>query len=245
MARSVAGRRQVSEWPGNGLFREAKTASPATVVFVHQYAGNRDSSRQHQDMVLAMGFNSFSFNLTPRLRDASIPIWADELGAVLDAVEGPKILYSFSFPSVSVPTLLARAPREDVKAWICDGGPFSEIWRCYWNLLTHFKIGHPIPRFFATSRNFFAAGGWRYDSWVRRNLALMQPLPILSIRNTQDPLVPMRAIDKFFALGGPELQPERLTIESRGHLDGLSVAPKIYTHRVHEFLASKIVFARP
>lgn len=226
----------MAEWPSNGRMRETlPRSSKPTVVFVHNYAGNRDSSTQHQDMVLTMGFNCFSFDMTTRLKDAKISDWATELGSILDAIEGDKILYTFSFPSVSVPTLLARGERKDVRAWIADGGPFCEIYQCYWNLLTFLKYGNPLQRFLSTGYNYLAAGGPLYTMFARRNLARMQPLKILSIRNRRDPLVPPRAIDKFWALNR-NLSVERVEIESRGHLDGIEADRFKYESTVQNFL---------
>lgn len=227
-----------SQWPGNGRWRETipPSCKPA-IVFIHQYGGNRSSTHRHQDMVLDFGYNCFSFNLNTRLKETKIPDWADALEEALDAVEGPKILYSFSFPSVSVPTLLARGRREDVRAWVCDGGPFCEIWRCYWNLMTYLNMGNAVTRFLRSGYNYFAAGGPLYDGHVREALRRMQPLPVFSIRNTHDPLVPPRAIDKFFALN-PELNIQRLQIESSGHLDGIAVQPELYKESVRGFLDS-------
>lgn len=228
------------QWPGGGRFREAipKSFKP-TIVFIHQYGGNADTSHRHQDMVLDMGYNCFSFRLTPRIRDAGIEGWAEELREVLDAIEGPKIIYSFSFPSVSVPALLGTRPRKDVRAWICDGGPFSEIWQCYWNLLTFLKVGNVVSRFVGTFANYVSAGGPFYDNKVAKWLAGMNPgLPIFSIRTGADILVPVRAIERFFSLGPPTLNIQTLLIPNIGHLEGLQKAENVYKSAVENFLKS-------
>src|SRR4051812_33939799 len=97
------------KWPHNGRLRETlPRSSRPTIVFVHNYGGNRDSSIAHQDLMLTLGYNCFSFDLKTRLKDARIPDWADELETVLNALEGEKIIFTLSFPSVTVPTLLGR-----------------------------------------------------------------------------------------------------------------------------------------
>jgi pimeloyl-ACP methyl ester carboxylesterase len=232
------------------------SVSPArgTVIFIHHYGGSRATSHWHQSLVNDMGFDAFAFDLSGNripqwsgrfpenleFHSGVIERWADELNAVLDTISGPKILYSFSFPSVAVPAALFRRPRADVRAWICDGGPFLEMMSCQWNLFTSgYPVPNPLKRAALTAYSYTRMGGplytLRVHKWVR---ALSPDLPILSIRGAHDPLVPPRATDLFFACN-PRLNLQRFLMPEGGHLDGLKRFAKEYTETVRSFLAAK------
>jgi pimeloyl-ACP methyl ester carboxylesterase len=239
--------------PGQGRLRRApdKRFAP-TVVFLHHFGGNRGTTRRHQDMVLEMGFDCYSFNLSanviptfeglrPRhleaFRRGVIEHWAAELAAVLDGLEGRKILFSFSFPSVTVPALLGPRPRADVTAWICDGGPFIDMWPCMWNLFTYTRPELGVAKRLAlTGVSYAAMGGPFYRLGVTGWMHGLDPgFPILSIRSGNDVLVPERAIDGFFAVN-PRLRPRKLLLPDASHLEGLKQFPQIYKTAVADFL---------
>lgn len=212
------------------------------MVFLHQFGGNRESSYRHQDMVLDMGHNSFAFDLRPGATKTSIDDWARDLKRVLDSLQGDKILYTFSFPSVAVPALLGRRQRADVRGWISDGGPFCDVWHCVRRLLAKRKRGNPIARLIRTWQAWRNFGGFDYDVNVRRWLESLDPeFPILSIRATADQLVPVHSIDRFFDLN-QRLNLTKFTLEGVGHLEGLRRAPENYRRAVENFL--KTVSAR-
>jgi pimeloyl-ACP methyl ester carboxylesterase len=226
----------MTNWPSNGQYRETIPPSfKPTVVFIHNYGGNRTTTHRYQDMVLDMGYNCFSFDLVRGFGYGTVHTYISQLREVLETVPGPKIVYSFSFPSVSAAAVLAEG-RTDIKAWICDGGPFAEIWSCYNNLLTRMQRGNALTRPLITSWIWFSAGGSKYYSSVAKWLNAIKPgFPILSIREEKDRLVPPRAIAKFFAYN-PKLNLKVLEIKGADHLEGLKKSPDLYTDTVRGFL---------
>ncbi|MGE0528815.1 MAG: alpha/beta fold hydrolase [Bdellovibrionales bacterium] len=240
-------------WPCNGRLRHARDKRfAATVVFIHHFGGNRSSTRRHQDMVLDMGLDCFSFDLsfnrTPKwtllnsLSENALESWTRELELVLNALPGDKILYSFSFPSTSVPTLLARRPRTDIKAWICDGGPFLEPWRCLWN---YFIYAEPTPRltkrFLLTCYSYVFIGGPLYETRIHDSVSRLDPgLPILSVRSGRDVLVPERAIDRVFKVN-PRLNLNVLRLPEAPHLEGFKQQPEKYTAAVREIVSAAAI----
>ena len=228
------------EWPGDGRLREALPRSfRPTIVFIHNYGGNRSSTHRHQDMVLDMGYNCFAFQLSRGFGRGTIAAYISELREVLDTLPGDKIIYSFSFPSVAAAAVIAGG-RRDVKAWICDGGPFFDTWKCYWNLLTRWKRGNRLTRMLRTTYIWLAAGGLSYYAKVSGWLNRFDPrFPVLSIREERDVLVPEAAIAKFFACN-PKLNLKVLRISGADHLEGLKRAPEEYKRTVRMFLDSVV-----
>lgn len=244
----------MSEWPCGGRMNYAPDRRfKATVVFVHNFGGNRSSTKYHQDFVSQLGFNHFSFNLSamasPRegwrsvkeqaavaLREGVVERWTRELEWVLESVEGPKILYSFSFPSVSLPSLLARSPRRDVTGWVCDGGPFIEGWGCMWNFFTYYQpVQNLAMRALLTQYSYFVLGGPRFSRLARKWMKKFPPaMPIFSVRSEGDRLVPLRAIDKFFSFN-KRINLQELTVAG-DHLEGLKSDSEKYRREVGAFL---------
>lgn len=225
------------------------------VVFVHHFGGRHSSSLRHQNMMLKMGFDCYAFDLSfneppnqinlpaavQRLvqarRESVIEVWRQELKTALDQIDRAKIIFSFSFPSVTVPALLAEEPRTDVLAWITDGGPFLDEWKCMWNLFTWaFPVPNLALRALRTTYGFVWLGGLSYDRNVQRWMNRIEPrFPILSIRGGKDILVPPAAIAKFFATN-PGLNLAVLDLPEAGHLDGLKLFPQLYRTRLESFL---------
>lgn len=221
-----------------------------TVILVHHFGGNRASVKRHQDFLHDLGFDSVAFSLgmphrpkflqgtlidevRPRLRHR----WESEIRDVFDAVPGPKIAYTFSFPSAATAVVMANRKDADVRAWICDGGPFLMPLRCFWNYFTH---ADPTPRFWRkTARMALGYGSldmWSLEKDLRQALDQFRPgFPVLSIRSWQDPLVPIAAIDAAFA-GHNQLRLETLTLPEAGHIDGFHRFPEDYKPRVAQFL---------
>lgn len=242
----------------NGRLREPKESiHDATVVFIHHFGGSRATSRKHQDLVLSAGFRASAFDLSGNVipswkglwpKDVHgfdrgmIERWARELEIVLDSLAGTKILYSFSFPSACVAALLGARPRADVRGWICDGGPFLDIWQCMWNLFTYAeRTPNGLKRLGLTTISYWMAGGPDYVRRVRRWTSRLDPaLPILSIRSGADVLVPPPAIDRFFE-AAPKKNFSTLLLPNAAHLKGLEADPQVYRARVVDFLRAAAV----
>lgn len=199
-------------------------------------------------MVLKLGYDCFSFNLShqelpstkgplPDFGPDRVELWANELRLSLDQLAGDKIIYSFSFPSNAVPALLSRGSHSDVKAWICDGGPFLDMFMCQWNLFTYgFPVPNPLKRFTLTLLSYLVMRGPLFASQVTRWLGAMDTnLPILSLRGDVDRVVPMKSIAKYFATN-PDLNLTSIALKDVGHLDGLKHAPEFYKAQIVRFL---------
>lgn len=222
-----------------------------TIVFVPFFFGKKEQLKKHAEMVTAMGFNCVTFTLSFQLPTVAkkIPyskkhgwglkhIWTEEITSVLDSISGNKIIFSFSNPTSSTLEAIAARDASDIKALVCDGGPFYDLWKCNWNFFTYespFKLILPAK---------FGAGVYAYLLWTQnhekelcRDLKkLPKNFPILSIRGWLDPLVPTSSIEKAFEKH-KQLDLEVLNLPEGKHLDGLKNFPEVYTDHVGKFLS--------
>jgi hypothetical protein len=222
-----------------------------TVVFVHHFGGSTRSLRRHGSLVNDLGFDAVVFNLmfshlnpnrhlpiTAYLKFGARHVWTEQIEAILNAVPGKKILYSFSMPSNSALAAIAHRGAEDVVAWVADGGPFLQLPLCVWNLYAHqYQIKSRVLRggLTAASLVFYGAG---FESEVPALLrSLPIGFPILSIRGLADPLVPSEAIDDVL-LHRTDLGLQSLTFAEGVHLDGLKNFTAEYSEKVRYFLES-------
>lgn len=244
---------RASELPGDGRLHRAKIRRfEETVVLVHHYGGNRATVNAHREFLHDLGFDCATFSLSQGhrlkiLNKVNAPIvkdvhvrqrqrWVQQIHEVLNALEGPKIVYSFSFPSAPALEALSDRSNGEIRAWICDGGPFLMLLTCFWN---YFSKIEPTPLVLRPTRVSIAAAGleaWSLEADLKRALqALPNQFPILSIRAWQDPLVPIAAIDQVFS-GQNQIHLETLTLPEAGHIDGLQRFPDDYKPRVAKFL---------
>ncbi len=222
-----------------------------TIVFIHNFGGNYASTKRHQEMVLAMGFDCFSFTFSlssiplsgeqmmEALRVGMIERWSEELETVLECIEGPKILFTFSFPSIALPALLYKQRRKDVIGWVCDGGPFEHLWQNLWHFYS-FQRPEKFKalRWIRTELAWVVFGGIPYSKRLKKWIPALDPkLPIFSVREGADQLVSEESIDLLFSYN-LDLNLKKLVIPGAGHLDGLKKNPDVYKQHVGEFLKS-------
>ncbi len=238
----------------------SQSASPRfeeSILFIHHYGGNAQSTRRHQEFLNRIGYHCASITLSfnqwkewqlkvPISKDRSLGlwrIWADEIEDTLDNIPGNKIIFSFSSPSSSVALALGRRQQKDVKAWICDGGPFFNMWSCLWNYFTHESpIKNRLIRAGVTTSALQFFMGLKFEDDFKKSLRkLPAGFPILSIRAWQDKLVPMKAIEAAFE-NQEHLHLETLALPEAEHLQGLKMFPEIYEPRVENFLSK---YSRP
>lgn len=161
-------------------------------------------------------------------------IWRDCVASVLEAIPQKKIVYGFSCPAMAA--LLASAPRSDIQAVICDGGPFDDMWDCTDRLFDQFQNIPTTPlRHITTS-----LGVWRYGKESLKELSdaldkWSPNRPILSIRGGKDPLVFPENIEKIFA-PHEHLPLTRFLLPEGQHLDGLKNFPTEYKDQLSTFL---------
>ena len=186
------------EYPFEGkLCASPNKAFAPTIVFLPHYGGSYATSKRHQEMVSAMGFDSFAFNFSLNnvplrvdqmaevLREGMIERWTRELEVVLETLKGPKIIYSFSLPSISLPALQFKKPRRDVVGWVCDGGPFTELWGNLWNFHTYqMPVRFKPIRYARTGISHLFIGGFTYSSRVRKWMSAF-PVGVPGITNVR------------------------------------------------------------
>jgi len=222
----------------------------ATIVFVHHFGGNRSSVKRHQALVSTLGFDSIAFTLdvhnpapwgklpfVHRLAPGTRKRWVTDISETLNKVSGPKILYSFSFPSASAIEAFSQCPREEQVAWICDGGPFFHLAACMWNYYTYQEPTRLLP--WRATKALMGMQSMDFLTLERDVTSAIQRLParfpVLSIRYWQDVLVPIAAIDAVFR-GHDHLSLETLSLPEAPHIGGLTAEPATYKSRVSQFL---------
>lgn len=222
----------------------------ATVIFVHHFGGSRASVKRHQALVSQLGFDSVAFTLDSRnpapwgrlplihrLAPGTRKKWEDEIADVLNNISGPKILYSFSFPSAPAIEAFSQIPKEEQVAWICDGGPFFHLAACMWNYYTHQEPTKLLP--WRATKAIMGMQSMDFLTLERDVGLAIQRLPsrfpVLSVRYWQDQLVPIAAIDAVFR-GHDHLNLETLSLPEAPHIGGLSAEPATYKARVSQFL---------
>jgi hypothetical protein len=211
-------------------------------VFTHHFGGHGSSTKRHQDFVNELGFDCVSFSLDcewkPSMRMSLREVWVAQLTHILDQVPGDKILYTFSSPSMVTPQVLIEGHRTDIRAWICDGGPFLDLFHCFQNYYKHQKDFTGVMNRVAASLGYVVIGAVGLSRRVRRWMAAFPPdVPVLSIRAGHDHLVSERAIDSFFAAGA-QMNLQKVAIPEAEHLEGLKNFPNIYKPAVKEFLTT-------
>jgi hypothetical protein len=233
------------------LLRATRKQFAETIVFVPFYFGKKENMKRHAQFANELGFDCVIFNLTSNLVFAIskfLPnilngwgikhLWTQEILKILDAVDGEKILFAFSNPSSSALEAAEIRKAKDIKAIICDGGPFYDLLMCNWNFFAkEFKIP-TLPGKIAA--NAFARSIWsiEHEKELEKSLnSLPKKFPVMSIRGWQDHLVPPTAIEKAFH-GHDQIDLEILNLPQGGHMDGLKKFPEVYKPRVEAFLKS-------
>lgn len=221
-----------------------------TVVMVHNMWGTHKTFHRHVKLLNDLGYTCVTFDLfqgsTIRGHN-KIPLyrhlnfiyrnWIYQIDDIYDSIEGEKIIFSLSGPSL--PALIAAQKRNDIKKYICDGGPFREIWACTYRLFT---IESPIP--FAPLRALWTTLAllyWGPLSYQHLKKSLSQwnhSIPILSIRGQEDPIVYPKNIHHVFK-DHPQINLTIAELDNTHHLDGLKLFPEAYTEIIQRFLADE------
>jgi pimeloyl-ACP methyl ester carboxylesterase len=226
--------------PSLHYHRAAKKSFQETIVFTHHFGGHHPSTKRHQDFVNELGFDCVSFDLNCKAPSSIFSTfrsdWVAEVRDVLNQLPGEKIMYTFSSPSMATLGAIADGPRRDVRVWICDGGPFFQAYQCLKNYYIYQTKIPSALRDLVTSIAYLRIGAVGYETTVKRWFREFPPgVPILSIRAGQDKLVPVSAIDGFFA-AGEHLQLHKLELSQAQHLEGLKTFPDAYKTGVKQFL---------
>lgn len=224
-----------------------------TVIFTHNMWGNHKVPLRHIRMFNDMGYDCVTFDLYKattikdtlafQLKSPHRFLYqdiVDQIKDVQDSIPGPKIMFSFSGPSLCA--LIASSERQDILANICDGGPFKEIYTC---TLRMFRLQAQVPtlplQMLTTAVGYFF---WGLNSFPHLKNALSgwpKNRPILSIRGTKDPIVFPENIAHAFD-GHPQLPLTVALIPEGGHLDGLKKHSEVYKKVVTDFLKAQRLY---
>lgn len=217
-------------------------------MFVHHMWGSHRTPRRHFQYLNDKGFDCVTFDLLlgseeqPTQWHADLKylykgifyLWTRQIRAVLNSIEGPKIVYAFSGPSLSA--LWASQGRSDIKKVICDGGPFHNI---YSNTKNFFRdvVGiknKVLNKAFA----FVGTALWGIQPLRKLHQVLSlwpKAIPILSIRGEADNIVSLESIQQVFA-PHPNLNLTVLQLKHGKHLDGLRDFPEEYKACLQPFI---------
>lgn len=224
-----------------------------SVVMVHHYGGHKFSFKRQIEYLNSIGLDVHTFDLpfSNVAQITKLPTykqgfgirhkWASSISKVLDQIEGPKFIYSFSSPSAAALEAMAARNFKDILGWICDGGPFVDLHVGITNLV---REGHVGGQFFMSDhwlqkkiREGYTAflghilvllyGSYRYEEEMAKYLRQMpKGFPVMSFRTAADKLVYPEMIDGFFKLGPKEIVP--VLIERAPHLAGFKDSPERY-----------------
>ena len=223
----------------------------ATIIFVHHFGGSKRSLLRHARLMNELGFNCVRFNLKFNMTEAPQKIsiigdfklglrhiWADQIQDILNLVPGPKIIFSFSMPGVGAIEAIGKRNGYQILGLVCDSGPFLQIVEATWKLYELvYKIENKFLRALYTALSF-SMWGLNFKSEVKAYFTnFPKGFRILSIRGGVDQLVPVSAIDEFFALAS-HCKVEILNLKEANHLEGLKKVSSIYIPRVKTFLES-------
>ncbi len=220
-----------------------------TVVLVHNFGGSRRTVLRHARLLNDLGFDCVRFDLifhqakpqqklpiTADLRFGVRHVWANQIESLLNAISGRKILYTFSMPSGAAFEAVAKRQGRDVAGIVADSGPFLQLHKCVWNLYQHeYDVKSRVLRAGFTAASL-VLWGLSYKKQMKEALEeIPRSFPVLSIRGWNDPLVPVSAIDEFFAQQN-HLDLETVALPDGSHLNGLRDFPMDYVPRVEKFL---------
>ena len=219
------------------------------IVLVHHFGGVPEQLKYHVEFLNQNGFDAYTypaflhgknhwkqfFPMIKKTRSGVVKIWTEELEQHLNQLTGDKVIFSFSFPSVAA--LLAIPKRNDIKALICDGGPFSNLSLASWRFFTYYhQVTNIFLKIYLTGKMCMAFKALSIKKKIRRNLSYIpKDFPILSLQSIQDQQVPPSAINQLLE----KMKQVHLTIcqlKHSSHLEGLKKERKFYIENVLRFL---------
>ena len=221
----------------------------SSIILIHHLGGVPEQLNHHIEFLNRNGFDIYSYpaflngksqwkDFLPLLKKTKagvVKIWTEELEEVLDHCQGNKILFSFSFPSLAA--LLAAPRRKDIKALICDGGPFSYLLLAIWRFFTYYQsISNIFLKIYLTGQMYLAFKA----SYIKKDIQKQLPnipinFPVLSIQSLKDQQIPPSYINRFFR----EIKKISLTVcllKHSPHLQGLKTEREFYIKNVLNFL---------
>lgn len=244
----------ITELPYEGEWSLASEKKfEATIIFVHHFGGSTRTLLRHARLMNEMGFNcvrfNLKFNMTTTLDKISLAgdlklglrrIWSDQIQDILNRVDGPKILYTFSMPGSAAIEAISKRHAYQILGMVCDSGPFLNIIASTWRLYEHaYRIESKLLRALYTVMSV-SMWGLHFKNEMKKYFEnFPEGFRILSIRGGADQLVPSETIEEFFALA-KRCQIETLMLPEADHLEGLKKFSMVYVPRVRSFLESLV-----
>lgn len=210
--------------------------------------GSHKSFHRHIPFFNDLGYSCVTFNLydVSREEEGSPTRFLDffsflsrnlkhQITDVLDSVPGPKIVFSFSGPSL--PAMVAVGRRDDVVKYVCDGGPFTDIWQCTYRMSQMMTGTSLLPvKFLWTTIGVIRWGPKAVERLHDTLKKWPKTLPILSIRGMKDPVVYPKNIENIFK-EHLHLDLTVLELPEGAHLDGMKNFAEIYKTALRAFLS--------
>ena len=234
----------------NGKYHaSSKKRYNTLIVLVHHLGGVPEQLNHHIAFLNQNGFDVYSYStflsgkshwkdflpIIKKTKEGVVKIWSKELEEVLDQFKEDKVIFSFSFPSLA--TLLTTSKRKDIKALVCDGGPFSHLLLAVWRFFTyHHPIHNIFLKIYLTSQMYL---GFK-PSFIKKSIKKQLPhlpknLPILSLQSIKDQQVPPSYINSFFS----KIKHINFSVhqlKNSAHLQGLKTERELYIRSILNFL---------
>lgn len=230
------------------FFRAPERRHRAVVFFVHFYLGHKRQLRRHIQLVNDLGFDAFAFHLRPpstilhppvarRGRFGLKHVYADQISLLLDRIEGPKIVFSFSNPTAAAIEALAERGCRDVVALVADSGPTAKFVPSAERLYSQGELRKPpLFRLLAVPLLSLAWSPRLHRDLPAQLETFPDGFPVLSVRGGRDPLIPPEDIAAVFD-GRRRLKTTVLDLPQAGHLTALKEFPELYGRTLRTFVA--------
>ena len=235
--------------PNGKYHRSNNTKYNTLVVLVHHLGGTPEQLKYHVRFLNQNGFDVYTYpaflhgkshwkEFSPIIKKEKsqvLEIWTEELKMHLNHLPGTKIIFSFSFPSAAA--LMAILERTDIKALICDGGPFLNLPLATWRLFTHhYHITSLFMKIYLTGKMCMDFKLLSVGKKLIRNLPhIPSHFPVLSLQSEKDRQAPPSSINKLFKI----MKQAHLTVcrlKHSPHLEGLKTEKSFYIKNVIAFL---------
>ncbi len=219
------------------------------IVFVSYMGGTSDRLKYHIEFLNQNGFDVYTYpaflhgkdhwkDFFPAIKTHKAGVletWTEELRQHLNHLPGEKAIFGFSFPSSAVFPIIHE--RADIKALICDGGPFLNFPLAAWRFFTyHQRTNNIFLKIYLTAKICRAFRFLSTMKIIKKSLPLIpKNFPVLSLQAERDRLVPPSSINKLLK----KMKQASLTVcrlKHSAHLEGLKKDKKFYMENVLNFL---------
>jgi len=242
-------------YPDEGeLFKAGQKNSDQLIFFVHFFQGHKKALRRHVELVNALGYDAYVFNLRDSLKENQYLPYSyvsKKFGmkhALADQIEEHlnllllypnKIVFAFSNVAGAAIEALARREQKDVTALICDSGPGSAFMYSSFQLLEHqMKVKSLALKTLFTPAVMLSWSPSLHKDIPEDLRKLPENFPVLSIRGWKDPMISPAHIDKIFE-AAPNIYWRKLGLPEAGHLNGLKDYPAEYRAGLEDFLQTQ------